>query len=459
MHYRKQCALNMHQLLEALYDTADIRDAAETLNACFAAQRLAGDDISAFGDLIAATRESDMSPRARKALRAPLSAALASLLKDLQCRVFIGNDMGPRPPVKKGVPSARLNDASALPPTSDDRIHILLTAKETFVEGLEDRVDAFISMDELRRWTNICYPLDVFEYDRCYLAGKLHALSKERRDARVAIAGSSYAMTGILASLLPVPAVNLAVNAQDPYYALLSLRRAARANSGIQTIVLPTTYYFWQVDMAANASDYYMSILSRVNYPIFKDAHNAKGAISEILPVHRSPLIEHLFDLPRIRENLRQRFMEDIAPLDYYNSYNKRLPHGMLQFDFHQESDERNDKGASIRAGGHNTIYHMDHFEENMRLFLQFLREMKAAGRQVVHYIMPVTSFYRKFTDGRAKEALYSQLPALEAAGLIFFDLFESDAFDNSCFQDYDHMNDAGAKKMTAYLAERLNSL
>ena len=313
-----------------------------------------------------------------------------------------------------------------------------------------DSIDIFIPIHELVQRTQQCYPMDTFDYDRLYLTGKMLRLLSGDDQSTVVIGGSSYAMVGLKESHMPGAAINMAVNAQDPYYTFITMY-AATANKCIDTAIIVGGYYFWHTDMSDIPSDYYRSVLGRVNYPLFQRLHHFQGEpLQPIQQAYSDPFLERLFDLHKIRERIDGDLAAKLAHLDYYNdAYNPRPAHGMLQFPFREQPEATNARASGLRARGHNSNYHPGHLTDNTQEFETFLKQMGQKGVRVIIVIPPVTAHYRKSSDPTLKDSVYNALmPLQKRYPFTFLDQFEDPAFSDEDFQDYDHLNDHGAKKL-----------
>ena len=89
-----------------------------------------------------------------------------------------------------------------------------------------------------------------------------------------------------------------------------------------------------------------------------------------------------------------------------------------------------------------------------MKALSEFLLQMKKKKVNVIILIPPTTKFYRKFSAPELRESLYEQLdPIKREHDLEFLDLFDSPGFDVNDFQDYDHLNNQGADKLSKIVA------
>jgi hypothetical protein len=488
--YHKHEFFLTSQLLWALYD-GDLQSAKEHCQALGNwldnRQPLAGSQLPELLRKLAASQNTSM--REYNTLRDPLAAAVTELLSKINARLFLHEKILPSVSrfVRNGVEVKTVKNNSEVPAPDDSSIHILLTSEEAQVVRHEekinrndpcpcasgrkykkccmdsesaapaDKADIAITYNELKERAQACFPIDSFVYDRLYLSGKLNALSSNRKNTSVLLGGSSYAMVGLIENLMPRPAVNLAVNAQDPYFALLSAERAKESAKKIDTIIITGGYYFWHFDLSDNPSSYTKSVLTRTNYPVLKDLHNYTGDLPPaLLRGVKEPLFESIFDFNAMCEDIYGKVSERLAFLSYFNNeIHKRPPNGMLNFPFREQNDELNYKAAKARAGAHNGQYNITRLENNLKLLSEFMLKMNSKNVRVLLIIPPVTVFYRHHSDLGLKETFYERLePLKRELGVEVIDLFESTDFDVSDFQDYDHLNDSGAKKLSLIAAQ-----
>jgi len=395
-----------------------------------------------------------ISMRGYNSLRKPLVETLTVWMKEIKLCLFLHSSL--QPPeflgIRKETRTVFLTrDNEAVPDTDDQSIHVLLASDSGASDNLLKKIDIRITMQQLMGRARFCFPIDSFDYDRLYLSGKLQSLSENSRRISIVLSGSSYAMVGLKENMMPRPAVNLAVNAQDPYFSILSAKAAIKSCESIDTVVIAGGYYFWHTDMSNNPSDYYKSVLMRTNYPVLKSLHKYEG---ELIPVMQrtcnDPLLEKLFDFGALCEKENEGISARLAELEYFNmEINQRPINGMLQFPFRELSEDINYRTAKARAEAHNCNLSQEHLESNILILSNFLTAIENQVRVVI-IVPPVTKFYRASSSPELKKMLYEHLkPIKEAFDVIFLDLFDSQDFDEHDFQDYDHLNDNGAKKLS----------
>jgi len=332
--------------------------------------------------------------------------------------------------------------------------YLLYMNNEEVSAELENAVDIVFSFEELTECADVCFPIDTFTYDRLYLTAKLNKIEKEK--TRTLLAGSSYTMVGLLEEKMPYSASNVAVNAQDLYYTLLSVKEAIKRSDKLDTVIISFAYYFFFSDMNENPSDYMLSILSKVNYPVYNKLHGYKG---ELLPVYSKaddmPIYEAIADISEVRDIYYNAIMRALENMTYYNKINVRPVGGLLSYNFREMDDERNFAAGKARAKGHNGTFDLDRGLNNQKLLDKFLDNMEELNKKVILFVPPATKYYRAGISSDMINA-YKQLvmPVIESHKCCtFIDLFESDKFNENDFRDYDHLDTSGAEKLSEIIA------
>ena len=335
--------------------------------------------------------------------------------------------------------------------------YLIYKKGEAVSEELMNAVDIVLNLEELIGAVSECYPIDIFTYDRLYLNAKLNRIKEQQSE--ILITGSSYAMVGLLEDEMPKSASNVAVNAQDLYYSLLSVKEAIKRSSKLGTIVMPISYYFFFTNMADKPSDYMQNVLSKVNYPVYNNLHGYTG---KLLPLYnkvmKSPLYERLVNFEEVRDMYYEAVKRDLENLPYYNPINVRPTGGLLSYDFKEKSNEQNFASAKVRANAHNSIFDIDKGMANQKLLDRFLDNMEELEKRVIFFIPPTTKFYKKWVLPEMVQ-VYNKLVVdtiNKHMCCTLIDLFNSEYFSEADFQDYDHLNSNGAKKLSKIIAEAI---
>lgn len=298
--------------------------------------------------------------------------------------------------------------------------------------------------------------IDYFSHDRLYLEAKLDSL-KRRNDIKLLLAGSSYTMCGLLENQMPFPARNVAVDAQDIYYTIKTVRTALEYNPNIQYCILSFAYYLWGNDLSRSTSEYNNKRITEIDYPIFKDLHNFAGFPN--FKKHKfvgltTPLQNYLFLFSILVEQYNAAYRVSFENADYF-------PQGRWDCNFQKIDKKLNMLYARKRAESHNKFYKYEEtVRENRKLFADFLDEMNRRNIQILLYVPPASEYYQKSIDPQLITNFYSLIkPLQEAYNFKLIDLFDSKIFQMGDFADYDHLNNYGAEKLAKRLTDELNKI
>ncbi|WP_025727188.1 hypothetical protein [Heyndrickxia ginsengihumi] len=321
------------------------------------------------------------------------------------------------------------------------------TAYANFCFLLEEIMDSMnVVISDLKN-------LDYYMRDRLYLEAKLESL-KKRSDIRLLLAGSSYTMCGLFEEQMPLPARNVAIDAQDLYYTLKTIRTALTYNPNITHCIISFAYYFWGYDLSLSTSIYQYKRVTEVNYPVFKDKHNFSGdpiGETQTFLTSITPLKKSLFSFETWAGQYIDIIKNNLADSHYF-------PYPREDSEVLKHDDVTNREKALERAESHNKFFkYTSTVKENQKLFADFLKEMNNYGIKILLYVPPVTEFYRNSINPCLISDFYACMEPLKANyHFKLIDLFNSDAFENTDFADYDHLNDLGARKLAEILVHEL---
>ena len=225
------------------------------------------------------------------------------------------------------------------------------------------------------------------------------------------ISGSSYGAFGIDLEYID-NAVNLSSISQDLYYSIKLLCRACETNRNIRNIVLCVGHYCFFSDLSLAKTPSELQRISKVYYPLLHDSHNCL-----ILPPKDEYYMQgNLIDLEKV--------INTYAATDYKDG-------------FFNEKRPRN-RCATVVWDAVSKGWSELSAEEKDR-----------AGK----------SQYLKYLTPEYKNIFYSVLDKVDGT-VHLLDLVEDSSFDNSFdFNDTDHLNDSGARKLSQMISSILNEI
>lgn len=292
-----------------------------------------------------------------------------------------------------------------------------------------------------------------YNYDYYYLKNAL--LHSSDPEVSTLISGSSYGVFGVDTSLL-FNAVNLSSISQDLYYSLKLIYSACETNKNVKNIVLCLGYYYFFSDLSKTQNTNEIRRISNVYKPLFNDIHNCP-----ILPPKQNILYESaIFDIPSIIDIYTQS--EYIK--GFFNQDRPREKYATKEWDDKSKNWNELNINEKIEAGKrradqHNrSIKRKSSFLENISLFQDFLNFCGSKKMNLILVVTPATPYYLNCLLPEHKFVFYYVLN--EVDGVIhLLDLSDDSSFSDCDFNDTDHLNDSGARKLTTKILSVLQEI
>lgn len=286
-------------------------------------------------------------------------------------------------------------------------------------------------------------------YDYNYLKRALSRAS-EIKKLETIFTGSSYGLFAINEEMLENE-MNFSLMSQDIYYSDKLVRKVTKSNLYIQNIVVFCSYYYLHSDLSKTQNLSELSRISKVYQPLLMDIHNAS-----FIPQDSSKIgTSFIFDIEKMLKDKQQLPIYD----HYFNTEMKRENRATKlwtdkNMGWADLSEEEKNEAGKKRAENHNSsIKHSLSLIENTAI-LDRLSEFCFNNKIKLNIVIsPSTEYYQKYFDKNYKSLFYNSINKINHKPEII-DLF-SGVFDDSYFNDTDHLNDEGAKKLTAYILEK----
>lgn len=324
--------------------------------------------------------------------------------------------------------------------------------------SIDIKADITFSLTSLlqtqEHFTKTLFDIEYFTYTRLFLESKLNSL-KERQDIELLLVGSSYTMYGLFENQMPIAARNVAVDAQDIYYSVQTVRKALAYNPNIKHIVFSFAYYLWGTDISLSNSDEHQPRIREINYPIFKDKHHFKGEIDEITNVFLTrvtPFQEFLLPFNEWSEQKSAFVSNSLKDANY-----ALLPRNTSKA---AERDEQtNLQEAKQTVIKHEkTIEYETTIQENLQIFSDFLQEMNEKNINVLVFVPPMSNHYQQCFNPDLITSYYKLMDPLKVKyDFKLLDLYDDETFKDGDFFDYDHLNDQGAEKLSTIISNELD--
>lgn len=290
-------------------------------------------------------------------------------------------------------------------------------------------------------------------YDYYYLKNALSVATNPNTIS--IISGSSYGLFGIDTSLLS-NAVNFSLMSQDLYYSLKGIYYVWRKNRNIKNIVLCVGYYLFFYDVSKTQNSTEIQRVSKVYNPLFDDIHNCF-----LLPPQKNILYQSdIYDIQTILDVYTQR--------EYFKGYfhngRARKNYATKEWDdkskdWDQLSIKEKEEAGKRRTFHHNKIIkHKNTFLENVKIFQDFMTFCDTEKINLLLVVTPSTPDYLNCLLPDYKTIFYDILN--EVDGVIhLLDLADDTTFLDEDFNDTDHLNEKGAKKLTQIILDTLQEI
>lgn len=296
-------------------------------------------------------------------------------------------------------------------------------------------------------------------YDYLWLRTMLEQAAAARDAGSTLITGSSHALNAIRESCWN-SAFNCSMHSQDLYYDFQCARRvlgAAKPGRFARCFIVMGYYIAWQDLSLSKVSR--ETMIANVYYPIFGDAHHWEAPTRRDLWDWLEINIPAGKDLTpqKLKSICEQAAVQKI--LEYGTYYSPIRPRGSC-FNLNgctwaQVSPEERLAMGKIRADGHNKIFrHKESFMENKQILREFVRFLYDHGVQPIVAITPFSPEYNRFVLPQLRAGVEELLESVpENIDYVDFNQIEG-IFGPADFMDTDHLNEAGAEKVSTLLAD-----
>lgn len=286
-------------------------------------------------------------------------------------------------------------------------------------------------------------------YDYYYLMHAINDASSGNFDT-ISV-GSSYSLFGIDDNTATFKSKNLSLTSQDVYYGCKIAETVININPNIKNVLVGTGYCSLFSDLSKTKNEEEIKRVSDVYYPLLGDMHNAV-----MIPETSSPMKSDVFDINRIL-NMLSRTYYDMNNGNYFNSNRTRFSlrcsiSGNPTAEWKDISEEQKIISGQERANFHNKgINYIMSYKENIDTLNNFVKLCNQKDIAVYLLAFPLTPYYSSKVDEQYKKYFFEALDKLEGE-FKFIDFNKYNQFDDSDFNDMDHLNDNGAIKLTNLL-------
>lgn len=293
-----------------------------------------------------------------------------------------------------------------------------------------------------------------YNYNYYYLNCAIQEGKKSTIDT--IITGSSYGLHGIDRSQLKT-AVNLSLLSQDLYFSVKGIEEVCEANPNIKNIVLCCSYYYFYSDLSKTQCESELGRVSKVYYPLFHDLHNA---------IYLPP--KYYNKLPASKIIDVEKMMQFYAFTEYEKCYfyeqRPTYKFAVKEWDdkeknWQQLSEEERTLAGEKRAVNHNgNINYIKTYQENQMIMEKLSQYCEERQINLIVLVTPISKYYRAASLPEFKEDFYHVLDSVSGAVHVI-DKYDDESFEIADFNDMDHLNEFGAKKLTALLLDEIERI
>lgn len=292
-------------------------------------------------------------------------------------------------------------------------------------------------------------------YNLKYLRNSLQNCNN--KDIESIIIGNSYSVVGIEEGLLEKNTAKLSTSSQDLYYSFEMAKKAILNNKNIKQCIFGISYYLLKHDLSKGESEYSANLIKNVYYPLLNDVHNSK--------LTNIPLPETIgdFDLDIVLKNILdidkvEECIENYIYKKNTNYYNKEINPRRTDTIWNDFSKENKELIGLDRATQHNKLFKYEDTKlEYSKILQEFIEFMENRNIELVMVIFPTTEYYSKNILVEFKNEFNEVLEYIKSKSIKVIDLrIYCQEFNDSDFEDSDHLNELGAIKATNYIKSEI---
>ena len=249
---------------------------------------------------------------------------------------------------------------------------------------------------------------------------------------------------------------NLGLPSQDLYYAFLLAKKMYSVHP-YKRLLLGGHYYSIFSDLSRVKDVNELSRITKVYSRIFPHSlglHNAFHIPNQV----DERVISGIYDIDKIQDLVIKSYFDSWRG-SYWNKNWSRFAWRMRLWQgertWAETTQEEKNNAAKFRTDSHNkNISYKDSLKENV-ILLNELGEWCLKKKVQLNIInFPVSESYSKTEDKNFKKIYYEAIKGLRFPAKLYD--FEQVKFGDECFNDPDHLNDAGAEKLTKILLQNV---
>ena len=271
------------------------------------------------------------------------------------------------------------------------------------------------------------------------------------------VVGSSYPQFGLDMKLVPTWR-NLSLGSQDIYYSY-HLAQKMYSRHKYKRLCWGAHYYTFYSDLSRTRNPSELLNITNIYSRIFP--HNLGLHNAFIIPNRIEEKVVHgIFDIEKSIQIFIKDLFDSLGGF-YWNKYRTRFSCRMRMWQgdditWLKANEDEKRQAAKQRTSLHNkSIRYVQSLKENIEIFTEMGKWCQRNGIEFYILNFPVSKLYHETENPAFREIYYDIIKAFDFPAILLD--FEEIEFGDEYFNDMDHLNDDGAKRLTEILLNTID--
>ena len=335
-----------------------------------------------------------------------------------------------------------------------------LSSGEVLLIKRDERNNIMYSGGTVVLWDETLEKIKKLAYSRVSCNYDYYALDYQLNredDFDTLVVGSSYPQFGLDMTLVPTWR-NLALGSQDIYYSYHLAQKMYKKHK-YKRLFWGAHYYTLYSDLSRAKNQSELANITYIYSRIFPHSlglHNAWDIPKRV----EEKVINGIFDIEKSIPIFIKDFFDSLGGF-YWNKYRTRFSCRMRMWQgdditWLEANEAEKRQAAKQRTESHNkSIRYTQSLKENIELFTEMGKWCQRNGIEFYILNFPVSKLYRETENPAFRETYYDIIKSFDFPAVLFD--FEEIEFGDEYFNDMDHLNDKGAKRLTEILLNAVN--
>lgn len=316
---------------------------------------------------------------------------------------------------------------------------------------VETKADLIITREDFMQDMYIAYPMSEFRYNRIYLQSWFQF---SKRIVGI-VSGLSYVQYGIVVEQLKYPTANIAVGGMDINYSVQMAEKFIDRYPDIKYMILPISYYEGFYDINSSTRTFHKLVLEEVILPVLMDKPVDEENES-------NSIFSSVIDMNKLHNDYEEKWKIKLWGKSYFNELHPRSGHGGVSIsDLKANTEEERYQYAMKTVRGNESVYKEENKTRILNLLKAFLERMEERDIKVLFFTPPTTKYIFEGMNPIIEENFYKYyIPFFKQyACCTYIDYYRDKEFSFSDFEDYEHLGESGAQKLTKKINEWIVSV